>query len=920
MPALPTLLIATKLHRPAPRPNWVPRPALLARLHAGLACKLTLISAPAGFGKTTLASQWIAASNQPAAWLSLDQHDNEPTQFLRYVIAAVRTCVPDACPTTYDLLGAAQLPNAAYLTDSLVSEVTALPAELVLVLDDYHHIRAREVHDILRHLLRYLPPALHLVILTRFDPPLHLGRLRVDQQISELRAADLRFGPEETSQFLARRLRHAGVDTMTDEMTGDVAETLRARTGGWITGLELASISLQQQELPDFPDHFHGNDRLLVSYLVEEVMAQLPEELQHFLVQIALVDRFCAPLADALVADDSTPLSGYAAIAQLEEMNLFVVALDNERTWYRFHDLFREFLLFQLQRQWTPDDVARLHRRASAWFAAAGLIEDALRHALAAGDDGYAADLIITHFHAMLDRQLPGATLMRWLALFPPQTIAARPALQLAQVWLAAFGIGPAAPPTQLADIETHIQQDPTLSPAQRQTLLADLTLLRGILTYWGGAPQGAIEILQSAREQQPPTHAFARAQLLNHLAAAYTCSGQIAEGRTLLRTALTEEKAQQRPTRLILLGGLTILHLHVGELAEAVHTARQAVAAVDAATDRGDWHDIGFVDIWYGWAHYLLGIAHYEQNDLAAAARYWQRVETMRYYTNPSVYQGSLFGLALIAQANDAREEAAAHVQTARAFAAEMRRPALLTSSDSFEVRLALRNGETQDVQRRTQEINAAAGQGTMFGVELPFLTRLHAQLAVDSPDALTEALAFSETCLHNAESAHNVSQTIQILVLHALILHRLRRTDEAHAALARALNLAEPGGFLRTFLDLGAPLADLLREFARQRGTSSYLNTVLSAFVQELGADQRRDLTAEYAKRHGITPLTPRELEVLTLVSQRLTQAEIADTLVISVSTVKNHTHNIYSKLGVRSGRQAVTKAREVGILFPE
>ncbi len=365
MLSLPILLISTKLHRPAPRPDRVMRPELLLRLHRGSDRKLTLISAPAGFGKTTLTSQWLASSTLPAAWLSLDQHDNQPAQFLRYLVAAVRTCMADACPTTYALVTASPLPDVEYLSDTLVSELSALPSRLVLVLDDYHHIRAQEVHDIVRHLLRYLPPSLHLVILTRFDPPLPLGRLRIDHQMTELRASDLRFVAEETRQFLDRRL--------CQPMSDDMADALHVRTDGWITGLELASISLQQQPRQDFLAHFRGSDRLLVGYLVEEVMAHLPEDVQTFLIRTALVDRFCAPLADALAADMVSPISSRAAIVQLEEMNLFIIPLDNEGYWYRFHDLFRDFLRFQLKRRQTSEDLTRLHRRAIASVPRASL-------------------------------------------------------------------------------------------------------------------------------------------------------------------------------------------------------------------------------------------------------------------------------------------------------------------------------------------------------------------------------------------------------------------------------------------------------------------------------------------------------------------------------------------------------------------
>ncbi len=561
--------------------------------------------------------------------------------------------------------------------------------------------------------------------------------------------------------------------------------------------------------------------------------------------------------------------------------------------------------------------MARLHQVASAWYARVGLIDDALRHALAAGDESVAAELLISQFHAMLDQQLPAPTLMRWLALFPPATIQAQPGLLFAQLCLSAFGIGPATPSARLADIEAMIQQDPKLIAERRQALLADLALLRGIFAYWNGEPQQAILLLQGVLEQRLLAHLFGRAQALMHLALAYTCTGEIAVGHRLLHTALIEETAQQRPTQVILLGGLAILHLHAGELTEAVYAATQAVAAVEDSKGHAAWQGIGFVDMWHGWAHYLLGMTRYEQNDLATATHHWQRVETMRYRTNPSVYQGSLLGLALIAQANGAPSQALAYAQAARAFAAEIRRPQLLALSAAFEVRLALHNGQTADALRQTQTIDTAANQGMAIGVELPPLTRLCALLAVGTPAALTEALAFVALCLRNAENTHNTRQVIQLGALQALILHGLRRTEEAFDVLARTLTLGETGGFVRTFLDLGAPLADLLRLFGAARGPAPSVKRLLAAFPQTHDPAERRALATHYAKHHGITPLTSRELELMALIRQRLSIDEIAATLVISPNTVKKHANNIYTKLGVRNRREALIKAEELSLL---
>jgi len=918
MPAPPPLLLTTKLYRPRADANWVVRPALLTRLDAGLGHKLILISAPPGFGKSTLLGQWLdqlgasaGRTGLKSCWLSLDSSDNQLVQFLRYLIAALRTCEPTACPITQSLLSAAQVPTVDYLANLVVSELNALTTELVLVLDDYHLIRADEVHQVMRHLLRYRPAKLHLVILSRTDPPLGLGRLRIGQQITELRAADLRFGVAETRHFLDHRLGHA--------LDDDALQLLHARTEGWITALQLSSIALQGQDPQQFLGHFRGNDRLLVGYLVEEVMEQLAAPLRAFLLSTAIVDRFCAPLADALMADGPPTVASQVLLAQLEAQNLFVIPLDQAGDWVRYHDLFRDFLRHQLRRSEPPEKLTRLHQLASAWYARHGLIEEALHHALAAGDESAAAELVIMQLHPMLDSQIPALTLSRWLALFPATAIQAQPQLHLAQVWLAAFGMVAAGPAMPLEDIARLIQADSTLPAARHQALVADLNLLRGAFAYWGGELHQSIALLRVGLAQQSPTHLFARSQALIHLAAAHACIGEQSVGHALLRTAVAEAKTQQRPTLMILLGGLTIIHLLAGELGKAIDTAYEAVAAMDELGGRARWQDVGFAEMWYAWCHYLLGITHYEQNDLVAATHHWQQVETMRYRTNLGVSHSSLLGLALIAQAHDAPGEALAYAQAAREFAAKVNRPMSLALSASFEARLALLNGQAADALRRTQTIKVTAAQGIAFGVELPSLTRLRALLTTATPAMLMEGLAFADTCLRYAENAHNTRQVIQFCALQALILHGLRRTEEAFDALARSLTLGEPGGFVRTFVDLGAPMAELLRLFGSIRSHTTHVKRILAAFPPTDDPAEQRARTAQFAKLYGITPLTPREIELLVLIRQRLSIEEIAATLVISPNTVKKHANNIYTKLGVRNRRAALTKAEELSLLPP-
>ncbi len=398
------LLLTTKAHRPGVAPAAVERSSLLAQLDQSLAYRLILISAPPGFGKTTLVCQWLTrieqrkgslakveadaqlsafallAAQVRTAWLSLDAGDNRLAQFLRYLVAAVRSAAPEACSTIKELLAAPTLPEVEYLANVLAGDLAALPAPLVLVLDDYHLITAPEVHGLVDHLLRYPPPLLRLVILTRSDPPLHLARLRLEQAVTELRAASLRFAPEETSKLFARRLGRP--------LDPELVQALHARTEGWVSGLQIASIALQHEEPRQFLARFHGGDRLLSAYLLEEVLAHLSPTLSEFLLRTAMLESFCAPLAEALFDSDHLPQGGQTLIDELQARNLFLVSLDDAGIWYRYHELFRAFLRAQLQRRGDPALITRIHQRAGAWLVATGQIDAALAHLRALLADG----------------------------------------------------------------------------------------------------------------------------------------------------------------------------------------------------------------------------------------------------------------------------------------------------------------------------------------------------------------------------------------------------------------------------------------------------------------------------------------------------------------------------------------------------
>lgn len=927
MPPPNDILLTTKLHRPGAEPAWVARPRLLARLDQGLACQRILVSAPSGFGKTTLVGQWLTGIERGAArgdtaergagaqlrtaWLSLDEGDNRLAQFLRYLVAAVRGALPDACPTTMALLAATDLPQTAYLADLLASELSALPAPLVLALDDYHLITAPEVHALIDRLLRYPPPPLHLVVLTRADPPLHLARLRVQRALAELRASDLRFAPAEADAFLTQQLGHP--------LTSDLVQALQARTEGWVGGLQLAGIALQHEDPRHFLARFHGGDRLLSAYLLEEVLAQLPPELMAFVLRTALLERFCAPLAETLLDAGSPPGSGQAMLDELVARNLFLAPLDATGTWYRYHDLFRDFLHAQLARREGPAQIGALHRRAGAWLAGAGLIDDALHHLLAAGEADSAADLVGEQLHRMLDHAVEHTALVGWLAQFPAPCLEAHPDLLLAQAWQLAFRFDLAAMAAILARLDALLAAEPA-GPAERHQLRrADRDYLHGYVAYWRGEFPRAHAALERAHARMPETRALAHAHVVLHLALARAQLGRPDAARALVRDALTAAEARQQPTQLILLGALAILELTAANLDAAAQALGRLLAAADEAVARSAWQASGIVATWHAWGHCFLGQIAYERNDLAAARGHWEQIAARRYLASPRAAHEALAGLALIAQIQGDGAAAQAHADAARAFAVETRNPLAVAVSAALEARLALLAGRQAEALRRSEELLLSVPVSAASVQELPPVTRVRALLADGAPAALTAALRLARSCLAQAEGAHNTRQSIALLALHALLLQAARRPDEAIQTLGRALALGEPAGLTRTFLDLGPPMAALLRAYAAGHPQAAYARRLLAAFAVESGQGPGPPLADVTPVAAGAAPLTPRELELLVLIDQRLTIQEIAERLVISTNTVKRHTSNIFAKLGAGNRREACARARDLGLVPP-
>ena len=881
-----TPILATKLYIPPLRPHVVLRPRLLERLNEGLHRKLTLISAPAGFGKTTLVSQWLAGCHRPAAWLSLDEGENDPTRFLTYLVAALQTIAATIGEGVSGVLQSPQPPPTEAILTALLNDMTTISDQFVLVFDDYHVIEAKSVDQALTFLLEHLPPHLHLVIATREDPPLPLARLRVGGHLTEVRVTDLRFTHSEAAAFL-NQVMGLGLSAQ------DIA-ALETRTEGWIAGLQLAAISLQgHEDATGFITSFTGSHHFVLDYLVEEVLHQQSESIQNFLLRTSILDRLCGPLCDAVLLAPSA--SGQATLAYLEHANLFIVPLDNERRWYRYHQLFAELLRQRLHQSIASSPaeaesrVNELHIRASQWYEDHGLEIEAFHHATAAHDIERAERLIDgkgipLHFRGAV------TAILNWLDSLPATVLNARPSL-----WMR----------------------------------YASLLLVNGQTTGVEEKLQAAEAALQGA-ELNDKTRNF-----LGQIAAAratlaltrYQAETMLAQSRRALEY-LHPDNLSFRATANWTLGSA---YLFQGDRAAARGAYTEAISLSQASRDI-------FTTIL---ATIGLGLVQEADNQLSLAAETYQHVLQLAGDQPLQIIYEAHLGLARVLYEWNDLDAALAHgrqsLQLARQYERVIDRFVLC---EVFLARLKLAQGDTAGAAALLAEAGQSARQKN-FVYRIPevaaaqVLTLLHqGHLAAAAHLAQAHELPISQARVHLAQGDTSAAlavlspwrrqveargwedERLKVMVLQAVALQAHGDKDKAVHLLLDALALAEPGGFIRLFVDEGLPMAHLLSEAAAIGRMPDYTGKLLAIFKAE---EQKREDTSYRPPpaQPLLEPLSPRELEVLHLMAQGLSNQEMSERLFLALDTVKGHNRNIFGKLQVQRRTEAVARARELGLL---
>jgi LuxR family maltose regulon positive regulatory protein len=895
--------VATKLHLPRLQPGFVPRPRLLDRLEQAPAGQLVLVCAPAGFGKTALLGDWAGQRRRAVAWLSLDEGDNDPARFWRHVVAALDRVRPGVAGEVAPLLGPPALPSFEGLVSALINELAAQPDRVLLVLDDYHLIQAHQVHAALEFLLEHLPPGLQLVVASRSDPPLPLARLRARGRLAELRERDLRFTPEEAAALLR--------EAVGPDLPEAAVAALTARTEGWVAGLQLAGLSLRGQADPaGFVASFSGSHRFVLDFLAEEVLDRQPDEVRGFLLESSILQRLSGPLCDAVTGRADSQ----ALLERVERANLFLVPLDEVRGWWRYHHLFADLLRMRLQQQ-RPDRVPELHRTAAAWSEAHGLADDAVRHALAAGDAAWAARLVERHADAVLLRS-ERATLERWLAALPAELVDSRPRVLLARALAALVGGRADEVADRLEAAERALagaagEERFAPSVGRARSLLANVratvALERAYLAELHGDAERQIAFGRRALAQVDEGERTLDAIVRGHLGVAEWLSGRLPEAARTLTSSVD---------RLHAIGERFLavrVSEHLGQVQRAQGDLDAALATYRRALEIAAPHGQAAMPA-AGIAHVGMAEVAYQRGELDAALRHLdQGIAPSRQLIFAQPVATGLATLAWIRQAQGDPAGALEAMDEAARVTPGQEVASLLNPVPALRARLLLAQGDLPAAVRWVTQRGLDPDDQPSYPREPGHLPLARVLLAQQRPE---QALGLLDRLHAPAIAQGRTGSLIEILALRSLALAAGGEEPAAVATLAEALPLAAPQGYLRVFADEGPPMRALLgRLAAAMRTAQAATPAVPLGYLGRLVRAFERD--AAPVVPGLVEQLSPRELEVLRLLAAGRANQQIAEELVVAPNTVKKHVTHILEKLGAANRTEATARARELGLL---
>ena len=840
--------------------------------------KLTLISASAGFGKTTLVSEWITTCRKPVAWLSLDEGDSDLVRFISYLIVALQAIKAGIGEGLLAAIQSHQPPSSETILTSLLNEISSISENFLLVFDDYHSIDSQPVDNALAFLVDHQPPQIHLVIATREDPPLHLSRLRVRGQLTEVRASDLRFTPAEATDFLNRVM---GLNLSVEHIAA-----LETRTEGWIAGLQMAAISMQGlSDAASFIQSFTGSHRFVLDYLLEEVLYCQPVEVQTFLLRTSILERLCGPLCDAVL--DSPYASGQETLEYLEHANLFIVPLDNERHWYRYHHLFSDLLHKRLGQSLSSEEITELHMRASEWYEHNNLAFEAFRHA-AAANDIERAERLIKGGGIPLHSFAAVTAVLNWLESLPKNVLDARPWLWVRSA-TSSLMAGHTTGVEEKLQAAEKVLQNADLDEKTRD-LIGQIAAIRATLALVRYEPEAVIIQAHRALEYLHPDNLPFRSRAIWTLGFAYRLQGDRVAARQVYTEAISIAQASGNTYYTILTTtSLGQIQESENQLYQAAETYRHSLELFsDQGPPNASEEFIGLARLYYEW------------NDLDTAEQYGQQsLQLARQYDR--AIDRFVICEVFLARLKLARGDVAG----AAAMLAETEQS---VRQNNFIQRMPEVAAARTLILLRQGDLAAAARLAQTH--ELP-ISQARVLLAQGNPSA---ALSLLTPLRQQMEEKGWQDEQLKVMVVQAVAFHVHGEKDKAVQVLGDALTLGEPGGFTRIFVDEGIPMAQLMSEAASRGIMPDYVSKLLAEFESEMKDKQP---TAAVPNPSSIESLTPRELAVLQLIAAGLSNQEIGKRLFLALDTVKGHNRRIFEKLQVQRRTEAIARARELGLI---
>ncbi len=911
-------ILRTKLYIPPLRAKVVSRPQLIARLREDMEYKLTLISAPAGFGKTTLVSEWVTGCKRPVAWVSLDDKDNDLTQFLAYFVAALKSIQGDIGEGVLEALSSPQSVGIESILTTLINDITDISCNFVFVLDDYHVIDNNSVNNAVVFLIDHMPANLSLVITTRVDPLLNFARLRARNQLMEIRAEDLRFSHSEAAEFFKHVMRL--------NLSDKDLVTLETRTEGWVAGLQLAAISMQgQRDITGFIETFSGNHYFIMDYLIEEVLKQQSEEIQSFLLQTSILDRLCGSLCDTMMLQSSP--SGQKTLEYLQLANLFIVPLDNERRWYRYHHLFADLLRQRLSKEFRSTisnegrDIAHLHIRASEWFEKNGLISEAVNHAVIAKDFERAAALIELAW-AEMDKSMQSATWLGWVKMIPEELVCLRPVLSVGYAW-ALLDIG------EFEGCELRLQDAEKGMDRLLGKRVGDEDSLCNIVVVDEEQFHFLPATIESARAYHASALGDIKATIKHSRRALNLCEKEDYHGRnivdTLLGLALWANGELETAYSTIAVGIVNIqieimvtvvlaeIKIEQGNLQQAASIYQKSLEA--AILEETESYQTPIASFYLG-----LGKLRFLKGDLKGAEVLLKRSKEQGEKTALPTWRYNWYLLqARIKESQGKLDQALDLLNEAEKYYFRSPIPNI-QPLDALKTQVLIKQGKTIKATdwMKERELTMEAEIEYLREFEYIILVRVLISEFRHSHNnkPLIEAKQLIERLLKEAQKSNRIGRVIEIFILQALAHEANDDMELAIKSLKEAILLTKPEEHFQIFVDEGLQMHRLLSESDIYKIMPDYVSKLLTAIEEKKIANESREASSRFAQGL-IEPLSERELEILQLISQGLSNREICERLFLALSTVKGYNQNLYGKLQVKSRTEAIVRARELKLL---